>query len=61
MTDRDSPLRQVPHFTPLVIDRCKAAGIEDVYQLSDTLPDLSDEERDKLLQMNRKQLADVAR
>ena len=61
VTDRDSPLRQVPHFTPLVIDRCKAAGIEDVYQLSDTLPDLSDEERDKLLQMNRKQLADVAR
>lgn len=59
--DRDSPLRQVPHFTPAVIERCRAKGIEDVFGLSDTLPDLDDEERNQLLQMDKRQLADVAR
>ncbi|PWN50035.1 Sec63-domain-containing protein [Violaceomyces palustris] len=59
--DRDSPLKQVPHFTNAVIQRCKAKGIEDVFALSDTLPDLDEAERDELLQMNKKQLADVAR
>ncbi|KDN46281.1 putative ATP dependent RNA helicase [Tilletiaria anomala UBC 951] len=59
--DRDSPLRQVPHFTPVIIERCKARGINDVYQLSETLPDLEDSERDELLQMTMKQLADVAK
>ena len=59
--DRDSPLRQVPHFTPATIERCRARGIEDVFALSDTLPDLSDSERDELLQLDRRQLADVAR
>ncbi|KAN0065928.1 Pre-mRNA-splicing helicase BRR2 [Thecaphora frezii] len=59
--DRDSPLRQVPHFTPAIIERCRAKGIEDVFALSDTLPDLNDEERNQLLQLDRKQLADVAR
>ncbi len=59
--DRDSPLRQIPHFSTEVINRCKAAGIDDVYALSDALPEMEDAERDKLLQMDRKQLADVAR
>lgn len=59
--DRDSPLRQVPHFTSETIERCQARGIEDVYALADALPDMSDKERDDLLQLNKKQLADVAR
>ncbi|KAE8223116.1 hypothetical protein CF319_g3803 [Tilletia indica] len=59
--DRDSPLRQVPHFNAAVIDRCKARGIEDVFALGDTLPDLSEAERNDLLRMDKRQLADVAR
>ncbi|EPQ30981.1 uncharacterized protein PFL1_01170 [Pseudozyma flocculosa PF-1] len=59
--DRDSPLRQVPHFTAATIERCRAKGIDDVFALSDTLPDLDDAERDRLLQLDRRQLADVAR
>ncbi|PWN44015.1 putative ATP dependent RNA helicase [Ceraceosorus guamensis] len=59
--DRDSPLRQVPHFTADTIARCKARGIEDVFALGDTLPDLSDKERDDLLRLDKRQLADVAK
>ena len=58
--DRDSPLRQVPHFTAATIQRCQARGIHDVYALADVLPDMSQHERDELLQLNKRQLADVA-
>ena len=58
--DRDSPLRQVPHFTQATIERCQARGIDDVYALADALPDMSQAERDDLLQLNKRQLADVA-
>ena len=59
--DRDSPLRQVPHFTAAHIDRCRARGIDDVFALSDALPDMSEQERNALLQLDKRQLADVAR
>lgn len=59
--DRDSPLRQVPHFSADIIARCQARGIDDVYTLGDALPDMADDERDALLQLGRRQLADVAR
>lgn len=59
--ERDSPLKQVPHFNPAVIQRCKDRGIEDVFALGDTLPDLSEKERNDLLQMDKRQLADVAK
>lgn len=58
--DRDSPLRQVPHFTSEHVERCKAKGLEDVYALGDALGDMNDEERDALLQLPPKKLADVA-
>jgi pre-mRNA-splicing helicase BRR2 len=59
--DRDSPLKQVPHFTADTIERCHARGIEDnVYALGDALPDLSDAERNDLLQMSNRQMMDVA-
>jgi pre-mRNA-splicing helicase BRR2 len=53
----DSPLRQIPHFTKEVIDRCQAADVKDVADI----PELEDADRTKLLQMNNRQLADVAR
>ena len=59
--DTDSPLRQVPHFTPEHIARCKLRGIGDVYELSDALPDMSDAERNDFLRMTPRQVADVAR
>ncbi|CAO1628538.1 unnamed protein product [Sympodiomycopsis kandeliae] len=59
--DRDSPLRQVPHFTTDIIERCKAKGLEDVYALGDALGDMEEEERDELLQLDAKKTADVAR
>lgn len=58
--DKDSVLRQVPYFTPTIIDRCRARGVEDVFSLSDLLADLSEAERDELLQLDKKQLAQVA-
>lgn len=59
--DKESPLKQVPHFTNEVIQRCKERGIEDnVYSLGDALPDLSDKARNELLQMNNKDTTDVA-
>ncbi|GAK66043.1 sec63-domain-containing protein [Moesziomyces antarcticus] len=58
--DKDSVLRQVPHFSAEVIERCRARGVEDVFGLSDLLADLSEVERDELLQMDKKQTARVA-
>lgn len=58
--DRDSPLRQVPHFTVEHIERCKAKGLEDVYALGEALGEMDEAERDTLLQMPAKKLADVA-
>ncbi|ORY80305.1 Sec63 Brl domain-domain-containing protein [Protomyces lactucae-debilis] len=56
MWDRDSPLKQVPFFTAEVIERCKAAGVEEVTQIAE----LEDAERDKVLQMSAQQLNEVA-
>ncbi|TKY89875.1 hypothetical protein EX895_001172 [Sporisorium graminicola] len=58
--ERDSVLRQVPGFTAEVVERCRAKGVEDVYGLSDLLADMGEAERDELLQMDKKQVAQVA-
>lgn len=61
MWDKDSPLKQVPHFTSETIARCREKGIEEsVYALGDILPDLSDDERNDLLRMNNRDMTDVA-
>ncbi|SJK98702.1 probable ATP dependent RNA helicase [Armillaria ostoyae] len=54
--DRDSPLRQVPHFEPELIQRCKDAGIESVYDIME----MEDDKRTALLQMSQAQMQDVA-
>lgn len=56
MWDRDSPLRQIPHFTTEIIQRCKEAGIESVFDLME----MEDDQRTELLQMAPNQLAAVA-
>ncbi|PKI82775.1 Brr2p [Malassezia vespertilionis] len=59
--DRDSPLYQVPHFTKATVERCHARQIDDVFALGDALPDMREKEREELLQLDKRQLADVAR
>jgi pre-mRNA-splicing helicase BRR2 len=56
MWDRDSPLKQIPHFTNDIIKRCGEAGIESVFDLME----MDDEQRTELLQMTPNQLAAVA-
>ncbi|SPO28171.1 probable ATP dependent RNA helicase [Ustilago trichophora] len=58
--DKDSILRQVPFFTADHVERCRRRGVEDVFGLGDLLADLGEEDRDELLQMDKKQLATVA-
>ncbi|KAH9988137.1 Sec63-domain-containing protein [Russula vinacea] len=54
--DRDSPLRQIPHFEPDVIKRCNDAKISSVYDIME----MEDAQRNELLQMDSRQMRDVA-
>ncbi|KAF7323081.1 hypothetical protein HMN09_00088200 [Mycena chlorophos] len=54
--ETDSPLKQIPHFEPDVVARCKEAGIESVYDIME----MEDDARTKLLQMSSAQMKDVA-
>ncbi|PPQ70945.1 hypothetical protein CVT26_014249 [Gymnopilus dilepis] len=54
--ETDSPLKQIPHFEPDVIKRCKDAGIESVYDVME----MEDDQRNQLLQMTPIQMRDVA-
>lgn len=60
--DRDSPLLQIPHFTPAVVKTAEVAGIKDVFEFMDQM-DPENPEREALLQrlgLNQQQLAQVA-
>lgn len=52
----DSPLLQLPHFTPALIEDCKKSGVQTI----DDLMDMEEADRDKLLRMSQAHLADVA-
>ncbi|KAJ7578996.1 putative RNA helicase [Mycena floridula] len=54
--ERDSPLKQIPHFEPDVVDRCKEAGVESVYDVME----MEDAQRNDLLKMTPAQMHDVA-
>ncbi|TFY80397.1 hypothetical protein EWM64_g3621 [Hericium alpestre] len=56
MWESDSPLKQIPHFDSEVIKRCKDAGVESVYDIME----MEDEQRNALLQMDGRQMRDVA-
>ena len=53
----DSPLLQIPHFNRDLAKKCKAAGVEGIFDLMD----MEDEPRNKLLEMNELEMMDVAR
>jgi len=54
--DTDSPLKQIPHFSSEVIERCKEKGVESVVDIME----LEDQERNDLLQMDQRSMRDVA-
>ena len=57
MWNKESYLKQLPHFTSEIIERCKAKGVESVFDIME----LEDDDRDKLLGLNENEMADVAR
>ncbi|CAF0840833.1 unnamed protein product [Adineta steineri] len=57
MWNKDSFLRQLPHFTSEIIQRCTEKKIETVFDLME----MQDEDRVELLQLSTSKLADVAR
>ncbi|GAW10525.1 Sec63-domain-containing protein [Lentinula edodes] len=54
--ERDSPLKQIPHFEAEVVRRCVEAGVESVYDVMD----MEDEKRVEVLRMSNAQMQDVA-
>jgi pre-mRNA-splicing helicase BRR2 len=64
MWDRDSPLKQIPHFENNVVEVCNKAGIKDVLEFMDAMDPSENKDYNKLVQsmgLNNKQLGDAAR
>jgi pre-mRNA-splicing helicase BRR2 len=64
MWDRDSPLKQIPHFDDSVVDACKKAGIKDIIEFMDAMDPNENPDYTKLVQsmgLSNKQLGDAAR
>ncbi|KAG5673800.1 hypothetical protein PVAND_003817 [Polypedilum vanderplanki] len=57
MWSKDSYLKQLPHFTTDIIKRCQEKNIETIFDIME----LEDDERSKLLQLDDRKMADVAR
>ncbi|KAI1287391.1 U5 small nuclear ribonucleoprotein helicase [Halotydeus destructor] len=55
--NRDSYLKQLPHFSSEIIGRCSAKQVETVFDVME----LDDEARNELLQLDEAKMADVAR
>ncbi|KAI9684528.1 MAG: hypothetical protein M1822_005616 [Bathelium mastoideum] len=61
--DRDSPLRQIPHFDdPAVLEAARKRGIRDVFEFMDAMDPEADGYKDtvKALGLSNRQLADAA-
>ncbi len=57
MWNKDSYLKQLPHFTNEIIEKCKAKKIESIFDIMD----MEDDDRNELLALNSSKMADVAR
>jgi pre-mRNA-splicing helicase BRR2 len=57
MWNKDSYLKQPPHFTNDIIQRCKDKKVDTVFDLMD----MEDEDRNELLELPQAKLADVAK
>lgn len=56
MWNKESPLKQIPHVNSGMLERCKKYNVETIYDIMT----LEDEERDDVLQLEGKELQDVA-
>ena len=64
MWDRDSPLKQIPHFEPEVVEACNKSGVKDVFEFMEAMDPNENKNYGKLVQsmgLNNQQLADAAR
>jgi len=64
MWDRDSPLKQIPHFEPTVVQACNESGINDVFEFMDAMDPNENPNYSKLVQsmgLSNAQLGDAAR
>ncbi|TRY69287.1 hypothetical protein TCAL_05639 [Tigriopus californicus] len=57
MWNKESYLKQIPHLTQEIIERCVANNIDSVFDIVE----LEDIDRDKLLPLSQDEMADVAR
>lgn len=55
--DRDSPLKQIPHFTTTMIEACRKKKVDSIFELME----LDDDERDALIPLSNRELGDVAK
>ncbi|THX86959.1 Sec63-domain-containing protein [Aureobasidium pullulans] len=64
MWDRDSPLKQVPHFDPDVIEAVNSNGINDIFEFMDAMDPSENPNYEKLvksMRLSNQQLGDAAR
>ncbi|TIA42143.1 Sec63-domain-containing protein [Aureobasidium pullulans] len=64
MWDRDSPLKQVPHFDPEVIEAVNSNGINDIFEFMDAMDPSENPNYEKLvksMRLSNQQLGDAAR
>jgi pre-mRNA-splicing helicase BRR2 len=57
MWSKDSYLKQLPHFTTEIVQRCTEKGLETIFDVME----MEDDDRNNLLGLNDIQMADVAR
>ncbi|PSR82178.1 Sec63 Brl domain-domain-containing protein [Coniella lustricola] len=63
MWDRDSPLKQIPHFTPEVVKAANGFGVKDIFDFMEAMnPDENPQYGDliKAMSLSQKQLAEAA-
>lgn len=63
MWDRDSPLKQIPHFTPAVVTAANDSGAKDIFEFMDLMDPTENKDYDKMLKrmgLDNKQLAQAA-
>nr|KAG5691791.1 hypothetical protein BaRGS_003187 [Batillaria attramentaria] len=57
MWNKDSYLKQLPHFTQEIVKRCQEKNLETIFDVME----MEDDDRNSLLQLTEAQMADVAR
>ncbi|KAI9775085.1 MAG: DEIH-box ATPase [Candelina submexicana] len=63
MWDRDSPLKQIPHFTPEVVKSANGFGVNDIFEFIDAMDPTENKDYDKLIKrlgLDKKQLSQAA-